>query len=113
MLYEVIFQPKVFAILFLGGFFCGFLYDLKSFLHFFKKNKIFKHFFDFLLIFLTFFCYFFINLKINFGQIRFFSILAFILGPIFQRYIIKKFVAKIIMKCYNKFKGRRNERKKT
>lgn len=114
MLYETLSQPMIFLWMFFAGILSGLIFDFKTILyHFFKKNSFFKHFFDFLSIFLIFFNYFLFNLKFNYGQIRVYSILGFILALAMQRFIIKKFVAKIVIKCYNKLRGQNSERKKT
>ena len=103
MLYEVSTQPKVFAILAIVGFLCGFLFDVKDVL-FFKSNKIISQI-------ALFFVTFILNLTLNFGQFRLFAVVAFFLSFFIQRAIIKNFVANKILKCYNKHKKNENERK--
>lgn len=111
MLYESLSQPIVFAILSISGFFSAFLIDFKNiFLSFFKKNIFFYHFFTFFSIFLLFFIYFSINLKFNYGEFRFFTIFGFILSFFIQRFLSHNFLAKPILKCYNKVKDKKNEK---
>lgn len=112
MLYETLLQPAVFDALALGGFLCGFLFDAKNiFLHFFKKIKILQQIFNFFAFFCTFFMFFLINLKINFGEFRFFAVFAFFLALTIQRFFVLNFVAKPATLCYNKFKEKRNGQK--
>lgn len=113
MLYETLLHPTIFLWMFLSGFFAGFFVDFKYFFQFLtKNNKILKRFFDFFCYFFVFLIYFLFNLNFNYGQIRLFSILSFALALFFERFISKKILAKTIIKCYNKFKGRKNGRKK-
>lgn len=110
MLYEVSTQPKVFAILAIVGFLCGFLFDVKDVL-FFKSNKIISQIALFFVTFAILFVFFILNLTLNFGQFRLFAVVAFFLSFFIQRAIIKNFVANKILKCYNKHKKNENERK--
>lgn len=113
MLYETSKQILTFCFISLGGFLCGFLFDLKQiFLFKIKKKRILAHFFDFFCIFLTFFACFLLNLKFNFGEIRFFCILGFSLSFVIERFFSQNFLAKPIAKCYNIIKERKNEKQK-
>ena len=115
MLYESLSQPLVFLWLGLFGFLCGFLFDFKSvFVKKSQKFKFFSHFFTFFVTFLTLSTYFFVNLKVNYGQIRLFSTVAFLTSFSIQRLLITNFVAKPLSKCYNKFKekSKNGKRKK-
>lgn len=112
MLYESLSQPIIFLFLSLSGFLSGFLFDLKNILSiYFRRNKIISQILLFFAVFLTFFICFFINLKINYGEFRFFSIVAFAISFILQRLIVKNFLAKPVIKCYNKLKEKHNGRK--
>ena len=113
MLYETLSQPLIFLWLSLSGFLSGFLFDFKDiFSHYFKRKKIISQILLFFATFFTFFAYFYVNLKINYGQFRFFTILGFSLSFVIQRFLSKNFLAKYISKCYNKIKEKRNGRKK-
>lgn len=112
MLYTSLSQPYIFLSLSLAGFFCGFLFDLKNiFLFNFKKKQIINQFLQFFALLSTFFIFYIVNLKVNFGELRFFSICGFALSFSIQRFLIKNFVANPIIKCYNKTKEKHNERK--
>ena len=114
MLYETLSQFNIFITMFLCGFLSGFILNFKNFfLKLFKNNKILNHIFMFLTIILMFFCYFFANLFINYGQIRLFSVTTFLLAILLQNIIMNNFVAKIILKCYNKRNERAKQKKET
>lgn len=113
MLYETLSQPKIFVLIVLAGFLSGFLFDFKQILlSIFKKNKILNHILSFFALFFVIFAFFLINLKINYGEIRFFSIFSFCLSFSIQRFISQNFLAKPIAKCYNKYKGKINGKRK-
>lgn len=113
MLYETLSQSSIFLYLTLGGFFSGFFLDIKNILHLiFKKNKIFSHIFDFFAVIFVLFLFYLINLKINYGEIRLFSIISFFLSLLIERFFSINILAKPIVKCYNKIKGKRNETKR-
>jgi len=112
MLYEALSQPFIFFCMTITGFLSGFVFDCKDIIFFYcKKNKILHHFLMFFAVFIALFACFAINLKVNYGQFRFFSLFAFSLSFAIQRFLSKNFVAKPILKCYNKFKEKTNERK--
>ncbi len=113
MLYETLSQPKIFALIVLAGFLSGFLFDFKQILlSVFKKNKILNHILSFFALFFVIFSFFLTNLKINYGEIRFFTIFSFYLSFSIQRFISQNFLAKQIAKCYNKYKGKTNGKRK-
>lgn len=112
MLYEALAQPLIFLCMSAAGFCCGFLFDIKTILSYFlKNNKIWQQVLLFFACFALFFVFFAVNLKINYGQFRFFTVLAFSLSFSIQRFFISSFVANPIKKCYNKMKVNRLERK--
>lgn len=113
MLYEALSQPTIFLWLSFGGFFSGFLFDIKKIISFYSnKNKVIEQILLFFASFLTFSCCFLLNLFFNYGQFRFFSILAFVLSFSIQRFLLTNFVANPCIKWYNKIKEKHNERKK-
>lgn len=102
MLYETLYQPTTILWLFSSGLLTGLFLDFATlFFIFIKKNQFFINFLAFFKTFFIFFIFFIINLKINFGQIRFFAILIYILALFFQKYISKKIIAFYNKKCYN------------
>lgn len=113
MLYESLSQPIICFILSCVGLFSGIIFDLKNILlYFFKKNKILNQILIFFAIIFVFFIYFFVNLKINYGEIRFFTIFIFFLAFSIERFVSQKFLANLIIKWYNKTKGKRDARRK-
>ncbi len=112
MLYETLSQPLIFLFMIIGGILSGFLFDLKNIvLYFFNKNKFICHFLMFFSCFSAFFIFFLINLKVNYGEFRFFIIATFALTFSLERFIIKNFVENRIEKCYNRFKEKHNARR--
>ena len=113
MLYETLSQPFILLILSAIGIFCGIIFDFKNILiYFFKKNKIISQILLFFSILLIFFIFYFTNLIINFGEIRFFSIYIFCLAFAIERFFVNNFLANNVAKCYNKFKEKRDGRRK-
>ncbi len=114
MLYQVLSQPTVFVCMACAGFLSGILFDIKNItLSFFKKKKILNQILLFFATFLTLFTCFYLNLKSNYGEIRFFSIFAFLLSFWIERFFSQNFLAKPISKCYNILKGKSDERKRS
>jgi len=113
MLYETLSQPFILLILSGIGLFSGFIFDLKNIFNFlFKKNKIINQILLFFSVLLLFIIFYFTNLKINYGEIRFFSIFIFFLAFSIQRFFVQNFLANKIVKCYNNSKEKRNARRK-
>lgn len=113
MLYEVISQPSVFLWLALGGFAAGILFDLRTiFLLFFKKKNVVSQILLFFSSFLALFLCFFLNLKTNYGEFRIFPVFAFILAFAVERFFAQNFLAKPLSKCYNKLKGKLDEKRR-
>ena len=112
MLYTSLAQPLIFVYLFLGGLACGIFFDVAFFLTFlFNKNKVAFHFFNFVATLLSFAVYYLINIVTNYGQLRLFSIFAFLFGILLQRLIFSKLICKFSKKCYNFFRGKRKKTK--
>lgn len=113
MLYETLSQPVILLILSSIGLFSGIIFDLKNILFcLFKKNKIINQFLLFFSILILFLIYYFVNLKINYGEIRFFSIFIFFLAFSIERFFVQNFLANKVLKCYNNSKEKRNARRK-
>ncbi len=113
MLYETLTQPIVFLWLFLGGIATGFLFDLRNILiNKTKKQQILKEIITFFTVILTFFAFYYLNLKFNYGQFRLWTVAVFSLSICLQRFLMNKFVALPLTKCYNKIKEKSNARRK-
>lgn len=119
MLYEALSQPYIFLWMTAGGFLCGFLFDVQCALLFLLNKKtffkrflvFFKHFFTFFSTFLSFSTLFIINLKVNYGQFRFFTVFAFALAFALERFFVSSFLANPIKKCYNSLEEKRRIKK--
>ncbi len=104
LLYETLSQPAVFFIIFSIGLLSGLLFDFKSYISFlFAKNKIISILLDIVVAFLTCLILYFSNLKFNYGEFRFYVLIAFFNGLLIERFSIGIFVAKFFSWCYNKF----------
>lgn len=106
ILFETLSQPLLFLILFSIGFCCGFLFDLRSYIVFLlNKNKVAEIILDVLFSVGTCAIFFFSCLRFNYGELRFFLILAFVSGFLIQRFSLGRLIAKVIEKCYIKFRN--------
>jgi len=113
MLYESLAQPTIFLILSAVGFFSGIIFDLKNIFSFLlKKKKILNQILLFFAVLIVFFMFYLVNLKVNYGEYRFFSIIAFMLAFSIERFFVLNFVANKALGCYNKFKEKSNARRK-
>lgn len=113
MLYESLSQPIVFLTLCLAGFLSGLIFDLKDIVVcLLKKNRIFKQIFLFFAVFLMFSVFYLTNLKINYGEMRVFALIAFFLSVSIERFFVVNFLANKFTKCYNKIKEKRSARRK-
>lgn len=112
LLYETLSQPLLCFLFIVIGFGSAFLFTVSHFVFLcLKKNKIAGFFLDFLTVLSVCFIFFFSLLALHYGQIRFFFILSFTAGMVFQQILLKKFLAKISEKSYSYFrnKGKREE----
>ena len=70
---------------------------------FFKNNKIVRFILDLILPILSGFVFLYLANKYNMGEIRWFLLLAVIIGIYFERKTLGKLFALIISKLYNKY----------
>ena len=102
MLYETLNQPKLLIIFIIVGFGCGLVYDIGNFIKFlFNNKKIANVILDILETSVVLSVVFIVNLNFNYGQIRLFPILIFLIFFVIERYTIGKIIAKIYISCYN------------
>lgn len=121
MLYQTLSQPLIILLLIIFGFLSGLLFDFFSLINYFlNNNKITKQIFYFLSIFPIFIIFYYLNLKFNYGQFRFYTILIFFGALILERISLGNLFAKMYDRCYNlnkrlwkylssKFYGRRKK----
>ena len=111
MLYETQSQPFVFLMIILSGFLSGFLFDFLNILKISIKNRFLINFSTFIMVFSTIFIYFFLNLKFNYGEFRFYTIFSFFLSLSIQRLLLSNLVASCFKLCYNKHIKKKSENK--
>ena len=109
MLYSTLSQPIVFLCLFATGLLGGLAFVIISF--FTRKNKIFLHVLQFFSICFCFLSFHLVNLFVNYGELRLFTIFAYLLGFFLINLLFSKFIAKILKKLYNFINGKRKKEK--
>ncbi len=102
MLYETLSQPQIFLFVVIFGFLSGILFDIKKILKKSIKNQFLEHFFTFFCVFLVCLIFFFINLKLNYGEFRLYILFSFCLSLTIERLFIGNLLEKPLQKCYNK-----------
>ncbi len=103
MLFPTFNQPLLLLCLAIAGFLCGLFFDAANFLIFpVKKKKVISQILYFFAIIISSIVLFFVNLKINFGQFRLFTLLEFITFLLIERFTIGFLWTKVLEKCYNK-----------
>lgn len=112
MLYDTLSQFPFLCILFVAGFLCGLLFDLKNLLVKNTERKLVGNLFDFFAITTSFVLLFFINLKQHYGIFRLFPLVLFVSSIVVERLLSKKCFAFLFQKCYNHFVRKRNENHK-
>ena len=102
MLYQTLSQPLIILLLIIFGFLSGLLFDFFSLINYFlNNNKITKQIFYFLSVFPIFIIFYYLNLKFNYGQFRFYTILLFFGALILERISLGNLFAKMYDRCYN------------
>ena len=102
MLYETLNQPQFFLFVVLFGFLSGIIFDLKKIIKNNIKNKFFDYFLSFFCVFLVILIYFFVNLKLNYGEFRFYILITFCLALSIERIFIGNLLENLLRKWYNK-----------
>ena len=102
MLYETLNHPSL-LLLFIGtGIAGGSVFDVGNYVKFLLSYKnISNIIIDFLETSLCLFMLFFVNLKYNYGQLRLFPLLIFLIVFSLERITIGKMLAKFYTTCYN------------
>lgn len=102
MLYETLSQPTLSIIFLFLGLVGGLIFDIGNFIKFLLANKkISSILIDFFQTLTCLSMLFLVNLKINYGEIRFFPYLLFLISFTLERITIGKLIAKIYLRCYN------------
>lgn len=105
MLYETLNHPSLFLIFMLVGLCGGLIFDLGNFIKFlFYNKKIPCIILDVLQTSLALALLFLTNLHTNYGQIRLFPAIIFLLAFSLERQTLGKLIAKLYNSCYNLLK---------
>ena len=102
MLFETLSQPQMVLFVVLFGFLSGIIFDLQKLFKKSIKNRFFDYLSSFFCVFLTILIYFFVNLKLNYGEFRFYILLMFFLSLAFERLFIGNLLENLLRKWYNK-----------
>lgn len=117
MLYPTFNQPILILFVALSGFASGLIFDLANFFLFpLKKQKWLKEILYFFSVLIAFVCLYFINLEINYGEFRLFTLIEFVFFLLLERFTLGFLWTKALSKCYNwltKLKGKIKWKKKT
>ena len=104
ILFETLNQPKILVCIIFCGFFCGLFFDVCNLIVFLcNNNKITKNIFQCISTILCFFVLFFVNSKINYGQMRLYILVFFVLSIFLERISVGKIIAKTYNWCYTQF----------
>lgn len=104
MLFETLNHLNLFLIFLLCGIIGGLIFDIGNFIKFlFANKKIPSIIIDFIQTLTVCFILFIFNLKFNYGCIRLFPVICFLLSFIIQRLTLGKIIAKVYIICYNFF----------
>ena len=105
ILFETLNQPTILLYLIVGGFLCGFFFDVVNYISFLcNNNKVVKNIFQFLATVFSGIVLLYINTKTNFGQLRIYVFVVFILFLILERITLGKLIAKSMNVCYTLFR---------
>lgn len=103
MLYETLSQPKICLIIIIFGFCLGAIFDIEKFFVFSSgNNKIIQFFSDVFSLILYFVLFYIIICRINYGEIRLYQLLIFILSSIGEHFSLGKGIAILLKIVYNK-----------
>lgn len=104
LLFETLSQPLIFVTTFAIGFASGLLVDVRNYIHFLcNKNKIVGIILDIIVSILCSLILLLCILSFNFGQLRFYFVVSFVCGLLFERFSLGLIIAKIALWCYNQF----------
>lgn len=102
MLYETLSHPKLALIFLFLGLVGGLIFDIGNFIKFlFANKKLPCVILDIIQTSLCLFLIFIVNLKVNYGVVRLFPYILFLISFYLERISLGKIIAKIYLKCYN------------
>ena len=114
MLYPTANQPIIIILVVLTGLVSGLFFDISKALCFLSGNdKVSKEIFNFFAVILSSTTLYFVNLKFNYGQFRFYVVMVFFASLSFERFLSKVLWTKVFAKCYNSIRKKWKKKKKT
>lgn len=112
MLYPTLSQPLVFLCLFLSGLIGGLFFELAIIFSKISRNgKLTKQIFLFVSTLSCSILFYSVNLLVNYGVFRVYTLIAFVGAIILEHLILGKFFAILSQRCYNMINGRRQKKK--
>lgn len=112
MLYPTLSQPLVFLYMFIAGIIGGIVYGFVIALSkIIKTNRVLK---QILIFFATAACsvlFWIVNLEINYGQFRIYTLLTYACAIVLERITVGKGFAILLQRCYNIINGRKQKKK--
>ena len=107
LLYQTLSQPLIFLIVAIFGLFSSAAFDARNLLFFLcNKNKVVSTILDIVLGIVLGLVLLILTLWLNYGQLRLYLILAYVLGIIAERICFGRLIAKLSKRCYTFFKGK-------
>lgn len=104
MLYETLSQPLILLYVIVVGFLSGVVFDIATFLlTIFKQNKFLRHLLDFICTSVVCGIFFLLIFNLNYGEIRLWQVVCFVVSVVIERLSIGKLVAKGLLVCYTFF----------
>ena len=113
MLYSTLPQPLVFLCLFCSGLAGGVIFEFARLVSFLcNKNKIVLQIGYFFSAICCTTIFFFVNLLVNYGELRLFAIFAFVVAVMLEHFIFANLFAKLAKLCYTKIVCKKKKEKK-
>lgn len=104
MLNETLNQPHLLLIFLVVGLVGGIVFDIGNFIKFlFSNKKVPSVILDIIQTALCMALIYVVNIKFNYGELRLFPFVCFLMAFSLERFTIGKLIAKIYLSCYNFF----------
>lgn len=113
MLYPTLNQPLVIVMMLIAGFVAGLFFDICRLIALLtRKDKAAKHIMDFVATITAVVILYLNNLHFNYGQIRLYVVILFVLSFYLQRKLSQKLWTKLLQKWYSNIAQRKENWKK-
>lgn len=112
MLYSTLSQPLVFLCILASGLAGGLTFVFTRLISFACKNN--KAVLQIGYFFSALSCaaiFYFVNLAVNYGELRFFALATFVIAVTIMQFVLSKTFGKLFKLCYNKFHARGKNKK--